>query len=461
VKPIVVIGGGISGLAAAWELQQQGLEYVLLENSERLGGKLYTERVDGFVIEGGADSYVAFKPAAFQLCREIGIAEDVIGTNDGQRNSFILSNGQLHTLPRGLRLIVPTDPEGLMESNLLSEEGKRKMLAEPEVPPRTETGDESMASFISRRFGQEALDIFATPLLAGIYSADPSTMSMEAYYPNYLQMEKKYGSVTVGSKQAPPPPPSAKSEGPKSMFASFRTGMSELVEGIQAKLTGQIRIGEGAASIDVDGTVHTTKGDSIAAEAVILTVPAWIAAGLVESWLPEVAQTLGTYRAVSSATVSLGFKISDLNPDVMNGFGFIVPPTEPTNLVACTWSSTKLSGRAPEGYALLRVFLGGYRHPDHLALSDEEAIALARAELKKTMGLTAEPVITRVYRWQQANPQYEVGHVERTARVKSMCPSWLFLGGSAFDGVGVPDCISQARATAKRVAASLSEVAAN
>lgn len=446
---VVIVGGGITGLAAAWELQQQGVEYTLLEASDRLGGKIFTERTeDGFVIEAAADSFMTQKPWAWQLCREIGLSDRMIGTNDHQRNVYVLKGGKLHLMPRGLRLIVPTDPDGLLESSLLSEEGKSRMLAETEVAPRSETGDESLASFVRRRFGQEALDVFGEPLLAGIYTGDPETLSMQATFPNYLNMERAHGSLIQATKNIVPVPPAP--DTPKTMFVSLKSGMLELIEGLRAVLTGEIRLNVGVTRIEPNGTLHTTSGERLTPDAVILTLPARAASRLLGEVVPELLEGLGQIRTVSSGTVTFGYRENEL-PAPLDGFGFVVASNEPTHLRACTWSSTKLSGRAPEGFALLRVFIGGHRCETDVALTDAELIALACAELQKVMGIEAEPVLSRVFRWTDANTQYDVGHLERVARLKALCPPWLSLTGSPYGGVGIPDCVRQGRETARQV----------
>jgi oxygen-dependent protoporphyrinogen oxidase len=305
-----------------------------------------------------------------------------------------------------------------------------------------------------RRYGQEALDLFGAPMLAGIYSGNPETMSMLATYPNYLALEQKYGSITLGSKNAPPPPPAPKTGAPTTIFSSFKNGMGELVEALQAKLTGEIRLNEGAVSISKDGTITTAQGNIIETDAVIITTPAHIAGRLLAGHFPELVEKLGNFKTVSSATVSLGYRLQDI-PRPLDGFGFVVAYNEPTHLVACTWSSTKLAGRAPEGYGLLRVFLGGHRHPDDMLLTDEQMAELARNELEKVMGISAAPVIKRVYRWIEANPQYEVGHLERIAALKNSLPPWLWLVGSPYEGIGLPDCVKQGREAARQVPQAL------
>jgi protoporphyrinogen/coproporphyrinogen III oxidase len=446
---VVIVGGGITGLAAAWELQQHGILYTLLEGSNRLGGKIITERVDGFVIEGGADSFLVQKPWAWQLCREIGLENRLIGTNDAQRNVYVLHTGKLHPFPRGMRLIVPLDPDGLMESTLLSDEGKRRMLAEVDVPPRAESGDENLASFVRRRFGQEALDIFGDSLLAGIHVSNPKMLSMQAAFPNYLQLEQTAGSVIRGLQAVPSA--SANPDMPKTAFVSLRNGMFELIEGLQARLTGDIRLNQPVSTIRHDRSIHLANGEKLSADTVILTTPAHIASRLIGDLSPELARCLQTIRMVSSGTVSLGYRAADL-AHPLDGFGFVIPRSEPTRILACTWSSTKLPYRAPQGHVLIRVFFGGHGRESDVNLPDDQLVALARAELREIMGIGEEPVISRVFRYRDANPQYDVGHLDRVTAINALCPPWLTVTGCSCNGVGIPDCVRQGREAARRIA---------
>ena len=445
---VVIIGGGITGLAAAWELQQQGIDYLLLESSGRLGGKIMTERADGFIIEAAADSFITQKSDGWRLCHEIGLAARLLPTNDDRRQTFVLRGGKLHPMPAGMRLLVPTDRAAIEGSDLLSEDGKRQLLAESAVPPRSITGDESLASFVRRRFGEEVLEVLGEPLLAGIYTGDPARLSMEASFPNYLKLEQSYGSLTAGTLQAPAAAPDPLA--PSSVFVSLKSGMAELIEGLQTVLAGEIRFHQTVTAIEPDGRVRLATGESLRAEAVILTSPAPVTARLLTGLVSPLSRELGAMRLSSTGTVSLGYKTDDL-PQPLTGFGFVVASREPTHLRACTFNSTKLAGRAPDGYSLLRVFLGGHRAPHDLTLPDPDLVSLARAELRNIMGIKAEPVISRVYRWQNANHQYEVGHVARVAHFQSLCPPWLRLAGSPYGGVGIPDCIRQGRTAARQL----------
>ncbi len=451
MSKIIIIGGGITGLAAAWELQQQGVEYILLEGSNRLGGKIVTERADGFIIEAGADSFLTHKPWAWQLCHEIGLAERLIPTNEAQRNVYIYHNERLQLFPRGMRLIVPVDPDGLLESALLSEEGKRRMLAEVDIPARAETSDESLALFVERRFGHEALAVFGESLLAGIHVADPAKLSVAAAFPNYVQLERTFGSVTRGMRETPVPPRDP--DAPPTAFVSLKSGMVELIEGLQTRLTGDVRTGQSVKFIAADGTIVTEAGEKLHGDAVIVTTPANVTSRLINSGFPALADALGIMQRASSGTVSLGYRREDVNHP-LDGTGFVIPHSEPTRILACTWSSSKFAGRAPEGYVLIRVFVGGYGREQDIALSNAELVTLACTDLKKIMNIEAEPVISRVFRWQDANPQYEVGHLERIEQIAALCPPWLALTGSSYNGIGIPDCVRQGREAARNMSAA-------
>ncbi len=451
MTPIIIIGGGITGLAAAWELQQRDIPYLLLEASNRLGGKIITDRSEGFIIEGAADSFLTIKSWAWQLCQEIGLGDRLVETNDKQRNVFVLRNGKLHLMPRGMRLMVPLDPAGLLESSLFSEEGKQRMLAETAIPDGTTGSDESLASFVRRRFGEEALEVLGEPLLAGIHTADPETLSMQATFPHYLTMEHSQGSLTTAMRQAEaitsPPLPGQ----PRTAFVSLQTGVYELIEGLAAKLAGNIRLEAPVGKIGPDKMVYLASGEKIEAAGVILTTPTAQAARLLPGVSAQLSQELASIRTLSSATVSVGYRDEDL-PGPLDGFGFVVAAREPTHLLASTWSSTKLPGRAPVGHALLRVFFGGHRHEADVNLPDEQLLALTKTELRQVMNIEAAPVISRIFRWHQANPQYEVGHLTLLDHLRKQSPAWLHLAGSPYEGVGIPACVLQGREAAQRIA---------
>jgi protoporphyrinogen/coproporphyrinogen III oxidase len=448
---VIIIGGGVTGLAAAWELEQRGVHYTLLEASGRIGGKLITEHKDGFIIEAGADSFLTTKPSALDLCDEIGFTDQLVPTNTQQRAVYLYRNGTLYPFPKGMRLIVPTDADAFRATSpMLSDAGRERMLDEIDIPPRTDTHDESLAAFVRRRFGDEALEVFGGSLLSGIHVGDPDELSIAATFPDYPKMEREHGSLIRALQTQPSAAPRF-----KAAFVSPRHGMSTFPAAIAARLTGDVRLNASVAVIHPNRSIQLKSGERLHADGVILTTPTRTAASIIASISPELNMQLSLMKANSSATVTLGYRAADLNHP-LDGYGFVIPRTEPTHITACTWSSTKLPGRAPDGYALLRVFVGGSgaRERD-LDLTDPQLIELARRELHTIMGIDAAPVITRVARWKNASPQYAIGHGERVAQLRALCPDWLVLAGAAYDGVGVPDCVRQGRAAARELAARL------
>ncbi|MFN8453860.1 MAG: protoporphyrinogen oxidase [Anaerolineae bacterium] len=485
---VTIIGGGIAGLATAYYLQQKsraaGLDfsYTLLESASRFGGKITTDTVNDFVIEGGPDSFITQKPWATQLCREIGLADRLIPTNDEQRNIFVLNQGKLVPFPGGYRLTVPTEFIPFVTSPLISPWGKLRMGLDLVIPPRRENGDESLADFIRRRLGSEALNKIAGPVMAGIYVADPERLSLRSTFPMFAEMEHKYGSLIkamqIAKKKAASPngvhgsPSSAVGGQPESMFTSLRGGMAELVDILVPKLEGDVRPGcrvtglrylapgfEVSFEPDTSGATHSLHESAsrlkIQTDAVVLATPAYTAATLVESIEPNLATLLRQIRYVSTATVSLGYRRADLDARTdFNGFGFMIPKTEKRTILACTWSSTKFNHRAPDDGVLLRLFVGGDEQ-EHLVdtLSDNDLLALARAEAAATMGIRVPPVVHRIFRWPKGNPQYDVGHLDRVAAMERQAAAipGLYLTGSAFRGIGLPDCIKSALTTVEQL----------
>lgn len=461
---VVIVGGGISGLSAAWYLQQAGgVRVTLIEASDRWGGKIHTEHVHGyadtpFIVEGGPDSFITQKPWAHQLATELGISDRVLGTNDERRKTYVLNNGRLTPLPDGVLLIIPTRFMPFALSPLISIPGKMRMGLEMFVPTKDDDEDESLADFVRRRLGQEALDKLAEPLMAGIYNTDAEDQSLMATFPRFRQLERKYGNLTRGmiaSRRNRPP-----SKGPKlSTFASFHDGLSELVDALVSQLTADMRAQTSVTQLDRDGeawTVTLDSGETLHADHVILTTPTGVAADLLRPHAPEAADIVGAIEYVSTGTVTLAYKTVELNHP-LDGFGVVIPRSAKRDINAVTWSSTKFSHRAPEGHALLRVFFGGARSPQSLALDDEALVATVRRELADIMGVTAEPLFHRVYRWNRATPQYAVGHHERMDALDAVLPDGVHLTGSAYRGIGIPDCVNQAKQTAAQVAARLTE----
>lgn len=470
-RQLVIVGGGIAGLAAAFYAQKSAqaagleLDLTLIERDNRLGGKIETDTPDGFVIEGGPDSFITQKPWGLQLCRELGLEDRLMGTNDAQRNVFVLRGGKLRQMPDGMLLIVPTKFMPFATSNLISWPGKIRMGMDLFIPPRREDSDESLADFIRRRLGREALDILAEPMMAGIHVSDAETLSLKATFPRFIDIEQKYGSLTRGMIAARKARTAAAAEKKSSngssgkattVFMTLKTGLQELVSALENAITGAggtIVTGTGVERLtsDANGYALTLDdGQTLAADSVVLATPGFNAAAILSDMNPALSAKLNAIRYVSTATVSLGFDTKEFEHD-MNGFGFVVPRKEPTRLLACTWTSTKFTHRAESDKVLLRAFIGGPRREEFVDLSDDDLVTLVREELAAIMGVKAKPIIARPYRWMRGNPQYDVGHLDRMDEIDALCPPGVYLTGSAFRGVGIPDCVKQGKATADQV----------
>ena len=467
---VAIVGGGIAGLATAYYLQEKArqaglpLSYSLIERAPSFGGKIVTDAQDGFVVEGGPDSFITQKPAALRLCRELKLEDRLMGTNDAQRKVYVLDGGRLRPLPDGVMLVVPTRFTPFALSPLISVSGKLRMGLDLLIPPRRDEGDESLADFIRRRLGREALEKIAEPLMAGIHVADAERLSLQATFPRFIQLEQKYGSLIKGmlAQKARAAQGHNGTDRKQPLFMTMRGGLNELVQGLLARLQGELLPGahvvELTRSAGSGYHLRMADGRSLFAAAVILATPAYTAAALVEPMHPRLATELRAIRYVSTATLSLGYRRAEFEHP-LDGFGFVVAARDKSRLMACTWTSTKFEGRAPEANLLLRCFLGGPRNQALVDLPDAELVRLTRDELRASMGVRAEPVMARIYRWPQANPQYDVGHLERVGHIETLAADLpgLYLTGSAYRGVGIPDCIEQGAATAQAV---LSAVAA-
>jgi oxygen-dependent protoporphyrinogen oxidase len=471
VPHIVVAGGGITGLAAAYYIQEKSrkdgrpVQYTLLERGQHLGGKIVSERDSGYLVEGGPDCFLTRKPWALALCRELGLQNDLLGTNEERRKVFVLSGGRLHPLPEGVMLIVPTRFLPFAASRLISIPGKLRMGLDLFIPPRKDNGDETLASFVRRRLGQEALDKIAEPLLSGIHVSDPERLSLKSSFPRLMDVERKYGSLIKGMLAARRMVENgANGSRPKlPMFMTLRDGMGQLVTALTGRLdASSLRTGSGVTSLtSLNGggppyEVHTQDGETLRADGVILTTAASVSSRLVQELDPELAAGLARMRYVSTAVVSLGYR-ADPGAPSLNGFGVIIPKTEKRRITACTWSSTKFDHRAPENHKLVRCFLGGPGREEIVALDDEALAQLVREEVADIIGLRAEPELVRIYRWHKVNPQYDLDHLDRVEEMRAQAKAHrrLCLAGSSYDGVGVPDCVRQAEDAADAVLAEL------
>lgn len=467
---VAIIGGGIAGLSTAWYLEQQAeasgapRRYVLLEQAGRWGGHIRTERVEDeragkFVIEAGPDSFLTQKPWGLELAHALGLQDRLLGTNDDLRKTFVLHRGKPTPLPDGVLLIVPTKFTPFAFSPLLSPWGKLRMGMDLFIPARRDDGDETLADFVRRRLGSEALDKIAEPLMSGIYNSEAERQSLLATFPRFRQLEEKYGSLTRGMLAARRSnnghgATNGKKDKPLSMFMSLRDGMGELVDVLGDKLRGEMRLNASVQTIrrSENGAFHIRCGDGVelGARAVVVASPAFAAADTLEQLIPAAADALRAVRYVSTGTISLAYRARDLTRP-LRGFGLVVPRSERRPINAITVSSIKFDQRAPQGYELLRVFFGGSRSPQSMELDDEALLRTVRAELRSLMGVESAPLFHRIYRWSRSNAQYDVGHLDRIAALEAGLPQGLFLTGSPYRGVGLPDCIKQGQDTARVV----------
>jgi len=469
MKRIAIVGGGISGLSAAYALEKKRragaeVEYVLYESSPRLGGVLVTEQVDGCLIEAGPDSFLTEKPWASDLCQELGLGDQLIGSNDAHRKTYILAGGRLVEMPDGLMFMVPTKILPTVLSPLFSWKTKLRMAREWFHPPHKAKGDETVASMVERHYGPEMVDRLADPLLSGVYGGEASQLSVRAVMARFSDMEAKHGSLgramLAARKNAPNP-----SGSPRPLFTSLKEGMHQMVDALAATLDGD-SLATGAL---VQAVNHEGGGWIVSAglqsdhfDAVILAVSTLAASNLLRMGSPELAAELGSVNYSSSVTVALGYDQS-VRASLPPGFGFLVPRSEGKRMLAATFVHNKFPHRAPDDRALIRCFLGGARDEEILALSDDEILRIVREELKQILRLTAEPLFARVFKWRAAMAQYGVGHLERLARIETrrLKLPGLALAGNGYNGIGVPDCVRSGTDATEQTLKSLGMGATN
>ncbi len=452
---VAIVGGGVSGLAAAWTLAKRGVSFALLEAADRFGGVVRTEHEGGFLLEAGPDSMLAQKPEGIALAREVGLADRLVPTNLEQRRVYVLHRGRLHALPDGMFLAIPTRVLPFLASGLFSPLAKLRMGLDLVRPARRDGADESVAGFLRRRFGQECVDRLGEPLLAGIHSGDPERLSIRATFPRFVELERRHGSLIRGMRAAarPKAPPSAP-------FHSLQGGMIELVDALVAGLPrGALRRSTTVRSIRRgNGFSLETDAGPLQAKALVLAVPPAKAAPLLEPLVPEAGPALRAVPSASTATVLLGFRREDV-AHPLDGYGLVVPSTEGRSTAALTFASTKLPGRAPDGHVLLRGFVGGVRNPGALARDDAALVEVVRSDMRDALGLRGVPVVARVFRWPDATPQMEVGHLARMTALDQRLAAipGLQVGGAGIRVTGVPDCVAEGTRLAEATAAFLAE----
>lgn len=449
---LVVVGGGIAGLAAAHRAVERGGPggVALVEASPRLGGKIAAERVNGYLVEGGPDAFLAAKPAAVALCRTLGIEHRLQETDPRFRRSYVKRAGRLHPLPEGLTGLVPSRVGPLLGSRMLSLRGRLRAAMEPFIRPAPDGRDESIAAFVARRFGIEAYQWLVEPLLSGIYAGDGVALSLDATFPQLREMEQRHGSVLRAMLRTRGAAPG------RSGFVTPAGGVGELVAGLEQALSG-VTVLRGVASRSIARTtdgyaIRLSDGRTLAARAVVIATPAFVTADLVSTMDPALAAALGEIPFVSTATVSVGFPRSAVTRPFA-GTGYVSPRAEGGSVVACTWTSNKFTARAPDDGVLLRFFVGRAGREEIARAGEDEIKAVLRRELRDTLGFEREPAFWRIFRWPQGLPQYVLGHGERLRRIDARVASHpgLALAGSSYRGVGIPDCIASGRAATETV----------
>ena len=450
MKRIAIIGGGISGLSAAYALEEKRragveVEYVLYEASSRFGGVLVTDRVDGCILEAGADSFLTEKPWASDLCAKLGLAGQLIGSNDAERKTYIVVRGRLIEMPDGLMFMVPTKLAPTIFSPLFSAQTKLRMAQEWFHPPHKANGDETVAAFVERHYGPEMVDRLADPLLSGVYGGEASQLSVRAVLPRFAEMEAKYGSLGRGMLAARAGMARNTKAPPRPLFTSLEEGMQQMVDALVAAVDADaLRVGTTVQAVapEAGGWVVSAGLQSDEFDAVILALPTKSAANLLLRCASELAAELNAIEYSSSVTVALGYD-KQVRDSLPPGFGFLVPRSEGKRMLAATFVHNKFPHRAPDDRAILRCFLGGSRGAEMLAHSEEEILRIVREELDQILHLKAEPLFTRVFKWKGAMAQYGVGHLERIARMEALRQKLpgLALAGNGYRGIGVPDCV--------------------
>lgn len=505
MKRVVIIGGGITGLAAAHRVLEltrespQKIALTILESSNRVGGIVETHARDGFLLESGPDSFISEKPAALDLAQRLGLASRIIETNANHRRSLIVRRGRLLPVPEGFHLLAPSRFWPFVKSDIFSWTGKARMALDLILPRRIMNGsariinDESLAEFVRRRLGREALDRMAQPMVGGIYTADPEQLSLLATMPRFLEMERKHRSViralrrqgigpTVGGRLENDDQTSGARY---SLFLSFDRGMQVLTDTLAERisnLTSQnvresevsekapafknaIRLNTAVESIGLmpddagvasEGSprwiVKTAGNEALIADAICLALPSYVSARLLDAVDSQLASELDGISYASSATINLAFKREDV-PHPLDAFGFVVPFREKRSIIACTFSSVKFADRAPSGRVLLRAFAGGALQPEILRLDDNELLSRVLLDLRDLLGIRQAPMFAEVSRWERSMPQYHLGHIERVKRIEQRTGAipGLALAGNAYTGLGIPDCIRSGEAAAERI----------
>ena len=468
---LTIVGGGIAGLSAAYYATRKlsNVQITLIESDSRWGGKISTDRAnfdDGqFIIEGGPDTFLATKPYATALCEELGLGGRLHGTNPNQKNTYVLNRNKLEPLPDGLAMMIPTNVQAILKTQLVSWLGKARMGFDFVQPAKALNGDESLGTFVSRRLGREAYENLIEPLMSGIYAGDGDALSLASTFPYLRDLEIKYGSLARGALQMRKQSVRAKHasplQGSRSAFLTPTTGLAEIVEALVKHLQASnvdLRLNTSVSqisNIDSRYIVELEDGSSLDSDSIILATPAFVSGTLLASLDPSLASVLQSIPYASTATVSLAYRQSDLTRE-LDGYGYVIPRREGRKALACTWTSTKFPHRTPEGYALIRVFVG--RAGQDIPWNENDLLELAKEELNLTLNITAEPILSRVFMWESAMPQYNLGHPELLKRIDTSLENHpgFALAGSGYRGIGIHDCIHSGELAVEKILNSMS-----
>ncbi len=472
-RTVVIVGGGISGLATAFSLHEKAtkaglpIRCTILESESSWGGKIVTHRVGEMVTEAGPDSFLSQKQAGLDLCMKLGLADQLINTNETGKKASVFYGGQLHDLPEGLLSFVPKQLGSFFRSGLLTWTGLARMGLEFAVSPGPSTGDESLAAFLRRRFGAQAFERLLEPLMAGIYAGDAEQMSLRATFPRFFELEQQHGSIVRGMMAAKKAAALVSSAQPKwTMFVSLKNGLSDLVTALTSQLTKQgveLRVGARVEALRVrshqigrwmyDLILH--DGSALSADGVVLATPAYVSAELLRPLTPIAGGLLDMIPYASTATIAMAFPRTLTS--AIEGFGFIVPRTEQRHLIAATWTSLKWPYRSPSDQLLVRCYVGGVGREDILQLDDDALTEKVREELAALCDIRVEPSYAEVNRWWKAMPQYTLGHLDRLVELEAAVSRYpgLVLTGAGYRGVGIPDCIRDGATAGERVVQDL------
>jgi oxygen-dependent protoporphyrinogen oxidase len=460
---IAIIGAGISGLSTAHAIQRQAaatgiaVEIVLLEKKDRIGGKIWSLKENGFLCEWGPNGFLDNKPMTLELCDRLGIRDRLLRSSDNARKRFIYSEGVLHRLPE--------NGPSFLRSSLISWPGKARLAGEMLVPPRRGEGDESLADFARRRLGSEALDKLIAPMVAGIFAGDPETMSLKSCFPRINELEREYGGLIKAMVKLARKKKAeiregkavASAAGPGGILTSFRDGIQELTDGTAAALGGEVRTDAGVVGIlprKQGFELHLEDGGTLDADIVVSAAPAHALAVMTSETLPSLAEILNQIPYAPMNVVCFGYQRQKIARD-LDGFGYLIPRKEGKSILGTLWDSSIFPHRAPEGHVLLRSMMGGATNPGAIDLGEREVKARVMADLEEIMGIDVEPDFVRIFRHRQAIPQYTVGHGKRLLALDDCLGGTpgLFLTGNAFSGVGLNDCVNSSNQIAARVVA--------